>query len=154
MEQLDDGGFILVIYMDNMTLEERIVLKKAKIKTRVLREANDTLLTLIHYDKTTMVFEISFDPTLYKNFPERFNQFIKNNMLLIIGVESTTNRVATIRKVSLPKMLHTLWITAWTHALNAENFSKRYLHWVEDLDSRYELLELWNMAKPTGDLGE
>jgi len=153
-EQMQGGGVALIVYLDNMTIQEQLVLKHAKISVRVIREDKDLLLTMIRYDGSPLIFEMSFDPTLYKNKPEQYNQFIKSNMLTIIGIDSNTNIIKTLRLVSVPKRLYSLWISVWMNALKNENFSQKYNKWIDDLDSRYSVIKLWNMAENYGKMGQ
>lgn len=151
-EQLNDGQFCLVVYMDNMSLEEVIALRTAKIQVRVIKETDDFVLTLIKYGNSPLVFEIAFDPTLYTD--ERRKMFEKSNMLSIISVDSNSNSIKTLRYVSMPLKLYDLYRGAWSLALHREEFSERYTRWIDDLDRRYSVLELWSRGEKYGEMGQ
>lgn len=110
------------------------------------------VLTLIKYGNTNLIFEMSFDPTLYKD--ERRGIFFKSNMLTIIGVDSNTNIIKTLRYVSMPLKLHQLYKDAWSLALKRKEFSQKYMNWVDDLDKRYSVVQLWKMSKMYGQMGQ
>jgi hypothetical protein len=152
IEQLADGGFCLVVYMDNMTTGEFLALREEKIHVRVIKETDDFVLTLLKYGKTPLIFELCFDPTLYKD--DRRGIFSKSNMLTIIGVESNTNTIKTLRMVSMPLKLHNIFIKAWNLALTREGFSEKYNAWINDLDSRYSVVDLWKMGENYGQMGQ
>jgi len=152
IEQLADGGFCLVVYMDNMTIGEFMALREEKIHVRVIKETDDFVLTLLKYGKTPLIFELCFDATLYKD--ERRGVFSKSNMLTIIGVESNTNTIKTLRMVSMPLKLHNTFIKAWNLALTREGFSEKYNAWINDLDSRYSVIDLWKMGDGYGQMGQ
>ena len=152
MEQLADSSFALIVYMDNMTTGEFMTLKEDKIHVRVIKETNDFVLTLLKYGKTPLIFELCFDPTLYKD--ERRGVFGKSNMLTIIGVESNTNIIKTLRMVSMPMKLFKLYNRAWELALKHDGFSEKYSAWLNDLTNRYTTVQLWGMSDGYGQMGQ
>ena len=151
LELLTGGSYCLNIYLNNMEDEEKQVLKQNRIYVRVIREL-DFVLTLFGYANTSMVFEMFFDPTLYKD--ERVNDFLQSNMLLIVGIESNDGTIQTLRQISLPFKLFGLWNDAWNNSKKQDNYSQKYKRWVEDLDKRYSIFELWKMGKEMGYLGQ
>jgi len=151
IEQLIDGSFILIVYMDNISTSEFLALREEKINVRVIKE-NDFLLTLIKYGKTDLIFEMSFDPTLYKD--ERRGLFFKSNMLMIVGVDSNTNIIKTLRMVSMPIKLFELFNNVWDVNLKQEGFSKEYYNWVSKLDSMYTTFQLWGQGNGYGMMGQ
>lgn len=151
-ELLNDGKFYLIVYMDDMTLEEVILLKQAKIQVRVIKETDDFVLTLIKYSNSPLIFEMQFDPTLYKD--ERRWMFGRSNMMTIIGVDSNTNRIKTLRYVSMPLKLFDALKDAWELSLKRENFSVKYERWISDLMQRYTTVQLWEQGKNYGTMGQ
>lgn len=150
-EKVPDGGFVLSVYLDNMTKEEEFLLRRGKITTRIIHEGF-FLLTLIQFANTEMIFEISFDPTLYKD--NRMNELLKSNMINLIGIESTTNIIKVLRMVNIPMGLYRRMITLWSMTKDIENYSKKYSNWVSELDKRYTVPKLWEMGIYTCRLGE
>jgi hypothetical protein len=147
----EDEGYILSLYMRNMTKREFECLRYEKIKCSFIQEG-DFILTLIKYGNTDLIFEISLDPTLYKD--GRGTNFLKSNMITIVGIESTTNIVNTLRHCSIPVGLYKKWITVWDKAKDIENYSQKYTNWMNDLDDRYSVEELWNIGVYAGEMGE
>jgi hypothetical protein len=152
IEMLQDGRYVLIVYLAGMTLEEQIALKTSKIHVRVIKETDDFILTLIRYGNSPLIFEMSFDPTLYSD--ERRKLFTKSNMLHIIGVDSNTNIIKTLRYCSMPYKLFDVYKDAFKLALTRENFSQKYKNWVDDLDQRYTTVQLWGIAKNYGQMGQ
>jgi len=150
-EQTADGKFCLVIYLDELTSEEELMLRFSKINVRAIKETDDFLLTIIQFGDGA-VFEMSFDPTLYTD--ERKGLFTKSNMLTIIGVDSNTNIIKTLRYVNMPYKLHELMINAWSKALLRNDFSEKYRRWVNDLGEKYTIFELFDMGENCGYMGQ
>lgn len=151
LELLHGGGYFLAVYLNHITEKEKLVLKNEKMNIRVIHES-DFVLTLIRYGFTSLVFEVVFDPTLYKD--ERVNQFLTSNMLTVVGIESTNNTIQTLRYVSIPLNLFSIWNISRENAKKQENYSQKYSKWIDDLDKRYSILKLWDLAKPIGYLGQ
>lgn len=99
-----------------------------------------------------LIFELNLDPTLYKD--GRGQNLLKSNMLTIVGIESTTNIINTLRYCNFPTRLYTKMITVWDRAKDIENYSQKYTRWVNDLDNRYSLIQLWDVANYAGKMGE
>jgi hypothetical protein len=150
-EQTVDGKFCLIIYLDNMTTEEELMLRFLKINVHTIKETDDFLLTIIQFGDGA-VFEMSFDPTLYTD--ERKGLFIKSNMLTIIGVDSNTNIIKTLRYVNMPFKLHELMKDTWGKAMLRNDFSEKYKRWVNDLDNKYTIFELFDMGENCGYMGK
>jgi hypothetical protein len=146
-----DEGYILCIYMSNMNKREFEALRNEKIICRYIQEG-DFLLTLIKYGSTELIFEISLDPTLYKD--GRGANLLKSNMLSVVGIESTTNIVNTLRYCNIPTKLYSKMITVWDKAKYIENYSRKYTNWMNDLDSRYSVIELWDIGVYIGKMGD
>ena len=151
-EVLDDGIFILVIYLNNMQSEEKKILKKKKIHVKVIEE-DEFILPLMRFGDTELLFEIDFDPFLYlsKN-DERFEKIGQSNMVNIISIESTNNIVQTMRWVNMPLKLYNKMIATW-NTVNDLNYSKKYKNFINRF-KRYGLLQLWNMGEYIGKMGE
>lgn len=151
MEQLSDGSFALIVYMDSISISEFLALREEKIHVRVIKE-NDFLLTLIKYGKTSLIFEMAFDSTLYKD--ERRGVFFKSNMLMIVGVDSNTNIIKTLRMVSMPMKLFNLYNKIWNINLSHERFSEDYNKWIDKMDLNYSVVQLWQQGNNYGQMGQ
>lgn len=99
-ERFKEGGeYCLVVYMSEMSKEEKELLRFGKIRVKVIHEG-DYILTLIRYGKSDLCFEYSFDPMLYKD--GRMDNLLNGNLIYIIGVESEDNTIQTLRLVNMP----------------------------------------------------
>ncbi|MDD4111347.1 MAG: hypothetical protein PHS54_07430 [Clostridia bacterium] len=154
-ECLQGGTFAFIIYMNKITEQEKEILRKNKIRVKIIRE-DDFLLTMINYVGTPLVFEMSFDPTLYKD--GRFFSLSKSNLITIIGVDSSNNIIQTLRTVSTPPKLFGIWQKYWLKPWNIshyqEDFTIRYKEWVDNLDTKYTVLQLWERGEYIGVMGE
>ncbi len=146
-----EHGYTLSLYMCNMILEEVKILRFNKISCKYIQEG-DFILTLIGYNNSNIIFEISLDPTLYKD--NRSDFLLKTNMITVVGIESTNNIVKTIRYCSVPIKLYNKWIEVWGRAKDIEGYSEKYTRWVDDLDRRYSLVQLWDIGVYIGKMGE
>ena len=151
MELTHDGTFMLIIYLHNMTQQEKKLLRDSTIRVRVVEE-EDFLLPLIQFGSTEMIFEIDFDPFIYTD--ERKNLIGQSNLVNMVGVELSNRIVQTIRLMNMPKKLYSKYITAWSLMDDREGFSDRYRQWINNLHEKYSVLELWRMGVYVGKMGE
>jgi len=112
-----------------------------KIEVRIIEE-NNFLYTLLKFGETLM-FELDFDPTLYKD--DRIINIIKSNLVHLISTESNNNLIQTLRLVNVPLKLFIKWHTIWINAKDIDNYSKKYKNWVFDLQIDIHLLNYGNM---------
>jgi len=151
-EALHGGGFALIIYLSNMNNKEKELLRKGKIQVRVIRETDYFVLTLVRFASSPLIFEIVFDPLLYKD--EREDQLGDSNIVYIVGIESNTNIIQTLRMANMPVRLYHIFQSSWEKAKDIPDFSTKYNRWIEDLEKRYSVLELWDMGEYVGKMGE
>jgi len=150
-EILPENDYIICIYMRGMNKNEISALRYEKIKCKYIQEG-DFILPLIRYGNTELIFELNLDPTLYKD--GRGNNLLKTNMLTIVGIESMTNVINTLRYCNFPVRLYSKLITIWDKAKDINNYSDKYTRWVNDIDNRYSLVQLWDMGIYIGKMGE
>lgn len=152
LEALEDrDGFLMTIYLNNMSREEKDLLNHRTIKTRMIKNGNKVLF-ITRYGDSPLMFEASFDPTLYKDLRAMQITF-ENHMVTFVGVERATNEVQTLRMANFPMKLKQALITAWSSAYEDENYSMKYANWVQSL-YRYDMFQLWEMAEDVGYFGE
>jgi len=151
LEMFPNGEMVLSLHMYNMNKSEILLFRKAKISVKIIHEL-DYLLTLIKFADSQLIFELSFDPTKYSD--NRVDKLMNSNMLQIIGIESSSNIIKSLRIVSVPFKLFNLWITVWGNARNIPGYVTKYDRWVNDLDKRYSLLDLWDRGTYIGKMGE
>lgn len=149
----DNSGYAMNIYFADMTSEEANLIASAPISVRVLRDTPTFVLPVVRFGRSPLLFEIIFDPTLYKD--NRSMQLtLENNLVTIVGVDSNTNIVKALRLVSIPKRLREIWLTSWTKALEMNDFSRKYNMWVSDISRRYSPEKLWDMSVYVGKFGD
>jgi len=144
-----NGELFLNIYINNMTKLEKQSLRFNKIEVRILEESN-FLYTLLNFGNN-FIFELDFDPTLYKD--DRIINIINSNLVHVISIESNNNLIQTLRLVNAPLKLFTKWHTIWINAKDINNYSIKYKNWVFDLQNRYSPTELWEYGKYIGEMG-
>jgi hypothetical protein len=150
-ERFKDGNeYCLVIYMSNMSNKERELLRFGKITVKVIQEGN-FILTLIRYGNTDLCFEINFDPILYKD--GRMDNLLKSNIIYIIGIESNNNIIMNLRYVNIPMKLLGKYISVWENAKLVNGYSEKYIRWIDNLDRKYSVLELWDVGVYMGKIG-
>jgi hypothetical protein len=147
----DNDGFIMTIYLAGMDQEEKTILESQKIHAKIVKDGNK-ILGLIRYGDSPLIFEMGFDPTLYKD--KRAMQIaFDNHMLTIIGVERSNNIVQTLRMTNFPMRLKQAFITAWSSAYEEEDYTERYTKWLNYL-YQYDTWTLWENATDVGYFGE
>lgn len=151
-EALDEkDGFIMTTYLANMVNKEKTYMREEQINVRMIKEGNK-ILFITRYGLSPLMFEVSFDPTLYGD--ERAMQIaFDNHMVTFISVERSNNEIQTLRTANFPMKLKQALITAWSSAFNEENYSRNYAEWVNGL-YRYDMWTLWEMAEDVGFFGE
>lgn len=152
LEALPGGGFALMILLDNMSSKEKQVLNKEKITVNIIKETESFILPLIHFRSSDLCFELDYDPTAYKD--QRQEDMNKSNMITMFGLESTNNTIQALRYFSMPMTLYRLFLGCWYNAKQQQDFSEKYRRWVNDLQSRYSVLQLWDMGVYIGKMGE
>lgn len=99
----DHGGYIMAIYLNHMKASEKRELRQGIIQVKVIKEGN-YILFLSMYGASPLIFETSFDPTLYDD--DRALQLLfHNHMVTFIGIESTNNTIQTLRTANMPQRL-------------------------------------------------
>ena len=149
-ECTENGTLLLNIYINNMTNTEKQSLRFNKIEVRILEES-DFLYTLLNFGNN-FIFELDFDPTLYKD--DRIINIINSNLVHVISIESNNNLIQTLRLVNAPLKLFTKWHSIWINAKEINDYSIKYKNWVLDLQNRYSPTQLWEYGKYLGKMGE
>lgn len=147
-----DKSFVLNFYLKDMTDKEVFAFNNEKMKIKILEEEN-MVLTMVRFGETPLVFELSFDPTLYGD--DRAIRALEHGSLLhVTGIDSRTGIVKTLRAVSIPSKLVRVWSRKWKLALEeVENYSEKYKSWVDSF-AENEVLTNWDRALYVGRFGE
>jgi hypothetical protein len=75
-------------------------------------------------------------------------------MLMIVGIDSNTNIIKTLRMVSMPMKLFNLFNKIWSVNLNHDGFSEEYNKWINDIDNQYSVHQIYGMAVSYGIMGQ
>ena len=75
-------------------------------------------------------------------------------MILMVGVESNTNKIQTLRQFNMPMKMYMALITQFKNGKEQPDYNAKYTRWINDLDDRYSLLQLWDIATYIGKMGE
>lgn len=153
LEALDDNdGFIYALYLTGISPDEQELLENEIMRTRMIKDGNK-IMFLIRFGDSPLIFEASFDPTLYRD--RRAMQIaFDNHMLTLVAIDRIDNKVKSLRMANFPMKLKQALITAWTSAFEDEEYYIKYPEFLNGLYNRYSTLELWEIAEPTGFFGE
>lgn len=151
LELTEAGDFTLIVYMNDMTKEEIFLLQKAPIIVRQIKEL-DFVLFLIRFGKTEQIFEIAFNPLLYKD--KRKENLLNSNMILMVGVESNSNKIKTLRHFNMSQKMYVSLLGQYHNGKQQINYNDKFTKWVNDLDRRYSVLQLWELGTYIGKMGE
>lgn len=147
----NNNGFVMATYLFDMTEIEKVSLQIDLIRVRMIREGNK-ILFITKYGSSPLIFEASFDPTLYGD--QRAMQIALNNhMVTFVGIEGNTKIIQSLRYANFPLKLKQALITAWTSAFEEENYSINYTRWMNSL-MQYSTPELWKKGEDVGTFGE
>lgn len=152
MLEASPDAFWLLIYLSGMNENERKLLSKAKIATKVL-ESQEMLLSLIRFGDSPLIFELPFDPTLYAD-GRAIKLINRLNTLQLIGVESASSTIQVLRLLSIPHELRRRWAKSWEAVTRMPDASAMYSDWLDKLYAHYSVTQLWDMADYAGKLGE
>ena len=147
-EAVSPHGFLLVIYLRNMTSEEKYLIQYFDIETAIVKETDYFILPIISINNGSLIFEVDFDPFLYKTSQEIF----ADRDLHVVAIEANNNIVKVIRPSILPPKLYTEMYFTYLNAKDIIDFTTKRIKWVSDLQARYTSTELWDIAKSTGNL--
>jgi len=152
LEALDGGeGFWYHLYLNKPTGEEKKTFQEEKINVRLIEE-EDYLLPMIRFGDTLMIYEMSFDPTIYDD--KRAMQIAEeNNLLSVILIDSTSNIVEGLRQANLPLRFIQICKDKWEKAYEIKNYSQKYKKWYTKIQ-RIPVDTLWNRGIYVGKLGE
>jgi len=150
-EANETGDFTFVVYMDDMSKEEKYLLQKTPISVRQIKE-NDFVVSVVKFGNTDLIFEIAFNPFLYKD--KKQEKLFSSNMIMMVGVESNTNKIQTLRQFNMPMKMYMSLITQFKNGKEQPDYNERYTRWMNDIDNRYSLLQLWDITTYIGKMGE
>lgn len=154
LESKGKGEWFIGIYLTNMSRKEELSLRNSKIIVKLIKETESFILPIMGYSDLT--FSLIFDPLKYIDNRKNilFDITKINNMVTIVGIESTTNTIKTLRYANMPKKLYLALMQQYEHAKIVENFSEKYDRWIDDLYNRYTDEQLWQMGTYIGKMGE
>lgn len=107
---------------------------------------------MIRFRNTVLIYEMSFDPTLYPD--DRAFQFKKtNNTMFINLIDSTSGIVKAMRAANLPLKFIQICTDSWARVFLEHNYSEKYAMWYKSLTVN-SLEQLWQRAEYVGKMGE
>lgn len=151
-EALESGnGYLMSIYLNKPHPKEISIIRTKTIYVRLVEEG-EFVLPIIKFGNTTIIFELSLDPTLYDD--ARALQFKESsNMMLIALIDSSTGKIAALRQANLPLKMIQNCSEKWARAFLDSEYSKQYSNWY--LKMRQVPLErLWQRGTYVGKMGE
>lgn len=149
-----NSGYTLYVALPNMTEQEAEIIKHNKIKVRMLGEA-DCLLPVWQFIDSPIFGETPFDPTLYLPYYLDCKEDLpKTNLVTIVGVDSATMIVQTLRAANLPNNWRPIVSSAWSDVWEDPTYSKRYSAWLDKVIQRYTPKQLLRGSLRMGYLGE
>ncbi len=148
LELFEDGSYCIAICLSDMTTREKSLIQRGRLGFRIFEDPDtDFLITLIRLGETDSIFEIAFDPTLYKDERANPDLYEISNALYIFGIESTNTILKCIRLVSVPSILRNKWLKSWDKMRTTNNCSEKYCIWISSLYA-FDLKTLWNCSTP------
>lgn len=151
LEVLQDGMFCVSVYLKDMSIREKKALKEDIIKVKLFKDDKHLILPMFKYGNI-LKFGLIFDPLKY--IDERKENIFKSNMVIIVGIESISGMIETIRYCNMPKKLFMALMVQRDYALRIDGFSLKYDRWFNDLYNRYSDDELWERGEYIGKMGE
>lgn len=151
-EAMEEGeGYHFTVFLNRPNVAEINHFSSKKIKVKLVDE-QPFCLPLIRFGYSNMIFEMSFDPTLYHD-NRAFQLLGVNNLLTLILVDSSTGIVKRLRSANFPLQFMETCSKRWQEAFHEENYSERYREWFRKKQS-IPLERLWEQALYLGKMGE
>jgi hypothetical protein len=101
--------------------------------------------------RRSLIQELSFDPTLYKD--ARSLQMVEdNNLVTTFAIDSNTNLVRGIRTSNLPLNYIQACRVSWSKAMLDDSY--QYAEWYLGIQRQYTTEQLWEQATDVGQMGE
>ena len=151
----DDGGYLLTIFMNK---PNEVELSKFHEKTAQIRlyEREEFILPLIRFGSSDFIFEMSFDPTLYRD--GRAFQFKEtNNTLFTALVDSSSSSNFTVKGLragNLPLKMIQKCSKVWARACLDSEYADKYRKWYKEVQDNLWIKEVWDRAIHAGKIGE
>jgi hypothetical protein len=152
LEAFEEGeGLWFHLYLKNPNQKEIEIFRKEKISVRLVQDDN-FVLPVVRFGNTMMIFEMSFDPTLYKDV-RAFQISEINNLLTMVLIDSSNGIVKALRQANLPLKFIQIAKEKWARAFLEVGYSEKYKKWYEKL-KQIPLEKVWDRALYVGKLGE
>lgn len=149
------GMLTICLYLRGISPTEKEAIRYNKILCRYHRE-NNFILAFLRFAGTPLIFELSFDPTIYPE-PEwnaRQQNIEQTNIVTILGIDTENGLLKSIRRANLPQKLWEQWKECWGAAYYTPRYSTEYGKWLKKLESKYSVMESWERAHDAGTFGE
>lgn len=151
----DTAQLFLIQSIPNITQQEKMILEREKVHTRVYKREDQSLF-YFRYGNTPMILESTLDASLYEKSGsiENVTQVKLSNILTIVRVNPATNCIESLRAASLPKKFRERIEQAITDSVSTSTYTDKYKDWIGMLWSKYNTMQLWSIAEATGKIGE
>lgn len=150
----DKGGYMLIVALPGMTASEADTVKRNRVRVSAFVEGA-YVLPLWRFVGSNLFGETPFDPTAYqKHVPESSSLLLTTNLVAVVGVDSSTMIVRSLRVANLPsawlRCVKAAWQTAWV----SPGYSVGYSRWLDGVISKFTVEELEQRAEYLGHLGD
>jgi len=156
MDQLSDDsggyGIYITICLDRMTDKEEMSLRTEPIKTAYVADG-PYFLALFNISGVGE-FDATYDPCIRPpdDFAERLAAWQGQNLVTILGVDSSTGILCSIRAATMPKKFHAALMRTLIQP-HGPSFSQEYDEWLE-VQYRTPVKRLWETAEYAGRFGD
>jgi hypothetical protein len=156
IEQVITGDWFVTFYLDRVAPVEQQVHALRTIEARYLADKTGSmLLCFVGFDKTPLVYELRFDPTIYHRheWDQRRQMYQETNLATFLLIDSATGYIKALRHANFPDKLWQICSYTWSKALTIDGYTEKYRQWVEAL-YKQSPLDLWKIATAAGSFGE
>jgi len=134
MELLPNGQYFIKLVVDNLDFSDITDFRENDITFKILFNIDKSYI-LIRFGSSSLLHEIIFNPTLYKN-PEKTKENLKkSNLIYCILIEGQTEQVQSIKLFNFPLDIFEKLTNVWEKALDNPNYSEEFQAYITNFFS-------------------
>ena len=125
MELLPDGHYFIKLVVDNLEAPDITDFRENDITFKVLFNRDKSYI-LIRFGNSSLLHEIIFNPTLYKNKEKTKINLKKSNLIYCVLIEGFTEQVQGIKLFNFPLDIFEKLTNVWEKAFDNPNYSDEF----------------------------
>lgn len=134
MELLPQGHYFIKLVVDGLDEFDITEFRENDITFKTLFNRDKSYI-LIRFGNSSLLHEIVFNPTLYKNRLKTKENLNKSNLIYCVLIEGLTEQVQGIKIFNFPLELFEKLTNVWEKALNNPNYTEEFQAYITNFFS-------------------